>query len=435
MLKQLAPFLLTGFLQELLWISSYYVGPFRENTGPFLALMLGAFGLCAWGYFRLSLRRQPAVLTVLAFALLFRLTVLPAPPHQSEDAYRYIWDARIAAAGIDPFRYPPEAPQLERFRDAVVFPKLNSKPYRTVYPPLSQILFRIPHALFGESVVGMKSIFSLFEFSALLLAWRLLEAYGERLEPLFLVAWNPFFIFEFSHSGHSESAMMFLFLLSVYLLHHSKKAWAMVSYAGAVLVKLHPALLFPLYFRRLGWKPALAGIAAGCVLLSAFFTPRSLAQYGSSLGLYYKLFEFNAGIHYALRMIGREVYQESWDQLTGPYLGAGLVLVCGLIWWRFPLRSEKDLLHASFWIMTANVCLSTTVHPWYLTWAALALPFFPYAFMAYWTGASFLSYVAYAYRPVYEPTWVLLVEYVPMYALMAWEIRRGMPLLRLTNDE
>src|SRR5204862_896805 len=116
---------------------------------------------------------------------------------------------------------------------------------------------------------------------------------------------------------------------------------------------------------------------------------------------------------------------------------AGLVLVCVLIWWRFPLRSEKDLLHAGFWIMTADVCLSTTVHPWYLAWAALALPFFPYAFMAYWTGASFLSYVAYAYRPVYEPTWVLLVEYLPMYALMAWEIRRGKPLLRrsLTRGE
>jgi len=435
MLKELAPFLLTGFLQELLWISSYYVGPFRENTGAFLALMFGSFALCAWSYFRLPLRHHAAVLTVLGFALLFRLTVLPAPPHESEDVYRYIWDARIATAGIDPFRYPPEAPQLERFRDAVVFPKLNSKPYTTVYPPFSQILFRISYALFGESVAGMKSIFSLFEFSTLLLAWRLLEAYGERLEPLFFVAWNPFFVFEFSHSGHSESAMMFLILLSAYLLLHSKKAWAMVSYAAAVLVKLHPALLFPLYHRRVGWKPTLAGIATGSVLLCAFFTPRSLVQYVSSLRLYYKVFEFNASVHYVLRMIGREVYQESWDQLTGPYLGAGLVLVCVLIWWRFPRRSEKDLLHAGFWIMTANVCLSTTVHPWYLAWAALALPFFPYAFMAYWTGASFLSYAAYAYRPVYEPTWVLLVEYLPMYALMAWEIRRGKPLLRLTIDD
>jgi hypothetical protein len=50
--------------------------------------------------------------------------------------------------------------------------------------------------------------------------------------------------------------------------------------------------------------------------------------------------------------------------------------------------------------------------------------------MLYWTAACFLSYIAYQYRPVYEPTWVLLVEYLPMYALMAWEIYRKRPLLR-----
>ena len=50
--------------------------------------------------------------------------------------------------------------------------------------------------------------------------------------------------------------------------------------------------------------------------------------------------------------------------------------------------------------------------------------------MTYWTGASFLSYLAYHNHPVQEPAWVLLVEYVPVYLLMAWEIRRGRPLLR-----
>ena len=49
--------------------------------------------------------------------------------------------------------------------------------------------------------------------------------------------------------------------------------------------------------------------------------------------------------------------------------------------------------------------------------------------MIYWTGASVLSYLAYAYRPVYEPPWVLLLQYLPMYGLMIWEIARGSPLL------
>jgi hypothetical protein len=223
--------------------------------------------------------------------------------------------------------------------------------------------------------------------------------------------------------------MMFFVLLSVYLLHRSRRVWGMLSYAAAILMKLHPALWFPLYFRRTGWKSALAAASAGIILISIYFTPEAGLQYLGSLRLYLKLFEFNASIHYLLRFIGREVFNQSWDQITGPYLGAVLLIIVAIIGTRFPMRSERDLLHAGFWIMTADLCLATTVHPWYLSWAALALPFFPYAFMIYWTGASALSYVAYAYRPVYEPAWVLMIEYLPMYGLMAWEIYRRRPLL------
>jgi hypothetical protein len=49
--------------------------------------------------------------------------------------------------------------------------------------------------------------------------------------------------------------------------------------------------------------------------------------------------------------------------------------------------------------------------------------------MTYWTGACFLSYLAYAYHPVHEPAWVLLLEYIPVYGLMAWEIRKQRPMM------
>jgi hypothetical protein len=276
----------------------------------------------------------------------------------------------------------------------------------------------------------MKAIFGVLEFFSLVIAWRLLQALGWRLEPLFLVAWNPFFIFEFWHSGHSDSGMIFFFLLSIYLLHRAKKAPALISYAGAVMSKLHPALWFPLYLRRAGWKPAAAGLLSGAAITLLYFTPATLGSYLSSLGAYFRLFEFNAGIHYLLRYVGRELFSQSWDQRAGPYLAAALLVIAVLIWWRFPARDEIDLMHAGFWIMTADLCLATTVHPWYISWAACALPIFPYAFMLYWTCACFLSYVAYQYRPVFEPAWVLLLEYLPMYALMIWEIRRQGPLLR-----
>jgi hypothetical protein len=429
MLKQLAPILTLGTTVELLWIATLGLGPLREHAVAFVCLMLTEFALCLWAFFRLPIRNTPALLSILAFALLFRLTVLPAPPYQSEDVYRYLWDAKVSAMGYDPFRFTPDSPELQSLRDSNIYPFLNSKQYLTAYPPVSQILFRFSYELFGNSVLAMKAVFSAFEFGALILAWRLIKALGQPMQPLYLLAWNPFFIFEFSHSGHSDSVMMFFMLLSILLLHHSRKIPAMVSYAGATLVKLHPALWFPLYLRRTGWKAALAGIAAGAVIVSIYYTPSSGLRYIRSLSLYYRLFEFNASVHYLLRFVGREVFQQAWDKLTGPFLAVILLLICARIWGKFPVRSERDLLHAGFWVMTADLCLSTTVHPWYLSWAALALPILPYSFMIYWTGAVFLSYLAYAYHPVYEPSWALLVEYLPMYALMAWEIRRKGPIL------
>jgi len=418
-----------GVAIEGLWICTYIFGPLREHTGAFLALMLASFALCAWSFFRIPLAGRTAAV-VLAFGFLFRMTLLAASPWQSEDVYRYIWDARVAHSGIAPYRYPPDAPELEHLRDAKIYPMINSKPYVTAYPPLSQILFRICRTVFGESVTAMKAVFSLLEFASVVLIWKLLELLGTSLQPLFLVAWNPLFIFEFSHSGHSDSAMMFLILLSVYLIRRSRRGWGMISYAGAVLSKLHPALLFPLFFRRSGWKASLAGAAGGALVLSAYlFNFSSAFGYVNSLKLYYRLFEFNAGIHYLLRFAGRSLFAESWDKLTGPYLLIVLLAIAGAIAWRFPARDERDLLHAAFWIMTADLCLSTTVHPWYLSWAALMLPFFPYAFMFYWTGAAFLSYTAYSSHPVNEPTWALLIEYLPMYALMGYEILTGSPLL------
>ncbi|MBN1569271.1 MAG: hypothetical protein JXA73_15600 [Acidobacteria bacterium] len=429
MLKQLVWFALMGVSQELLWIIICSLGPLREHTGAFIGLIFLLVLLYLWAFFRIPIRSRQAVWLIMAFALLFRLTVLFSSPHQSEDVYRYIWDARVASTGINPYRYAPDAAELESLRDSRVYPMINSKPYVTAYPPVSQILFRFCYEIFGANVIAMKAIFSLLEFLALLVVWKLLLVWDRSIQTILLMAWNPFFIFEFSHSGHSDSAMIFLALLSIYLLHCGRKGWAAASYAGAVLAKLHPALWFPLFLRRTGWKYMIAGFATGLGLISLYFSFDTGLRYLKSLVLYFRLFEFNASIHYFIRFFGRVVFNESWDKLIGPYLGAVLILIALLIYWKFPIRNAQDVLHAGFWVMTADLCLATTVHPWYLSWAALALPFFPYAFMIYWTAACFLSYIAYSYHPVYEPAWALLLEYLPVYGLMGWELWRRRPLL------
>jgi len=431
MFQQWIRLAIMGIILEIVWVSICRLGPLREHTIGFVILIILAFTLCICSYFFFPVRNGKAVYLILGFALLFRVTVLFSPPYQSEDVYRYIWDARTASEGINPYQYPPDAPELEKLRDKSVYPMINSKPYITAYPPLSQILFRLCFEIFGASVTAMKSVFSILEFLAILIAWRLLVLWRRSPHTIILMAWNPFFIFEFSHSGHSDSAMVLMILLSIYLLSRNRKSWSTVAYAGAVLAKLHPALWFPLFVRRTGWKPMVAGITVGVALFFVFFNIQTLLGYLNSLKLYLRLFEFNASIHYFIRFIGRLAFHESWDKLIGPYLAAILLLITTIIVWKFPIRNTRDLLHAGFWLMAVDLCLATTVHPWYLSWAALALPFFPYAFMVYWTGACFLSYIAYSYHPVYEPAWVLLIEYIPVYGLMTWELWKRRPLMEV----
>ena len=95
--KRLLPICLMGAALESIWLSTRALGPLRDHSGPFIALMLASFALCFWSYLCLTIEGRRAALLVAAFGLLFRLTVLSSPPYESEDVYRYLWDARMAS--------------------------------------------------------------------------------------------------------------------------------------------------------------------------------------------------------------------------------------------------------------------------------------------------------------------------------------------------
>ena len=56
-----------------------------------------------------------AVIGVLAVAAIVRISLLAAPPFMSTDVYRYVWDGRVQAAGINPLRLCRRRPRLGFF--------------------------------------------------------------------------------------------------------------------------------------------------------------------------------------------------------------------------------------------------------------------------------------------------------------------------------
>ena len=101
-----------------------------------------------------------------------------APPYLSSDIYRYIWDGRVIAAGINPYRYVPSDPHLAALRDPEIFPEINRGNYaRTIYPPVAQAIFFLV-TRFGESLTVMKLAMVGFEAVAVALMLRLLSGGG-----------------------------------------------------------------------------------------------------------------------------------------------------------------------------------------------------------------------------------------------------------------
>ena len=100
--------------------------------------------------------RPSALALILGTAVLLRLIALAAPVYLSDDINRYIWDGRVQAAGINPYRYLPTDPILTPLRDRLIYPNINRSNYATtIYPPVAQMLFLLANR-FGETVLAVK---------------------------------------------------------------------------------------------------------------------------------------------------------------------------------------------------------------------------------------------------------------------------------------
>ena len=143
-------------------------------------------------------------------------SVVLAPPYLSSDIYRYVWDGRVIAAGINPYGYVPNDPHLAALRDPDIFPEINRGNYaRTIYPPAAQAIFFLVTRL-GESLTVMKLAMVGFEAIAVVLMLRLLAAAGRPASWIAVYAWNPLPLWEFAGSGHIDAAMIAFVALALW---------------------------------------------------------------------------------------------------------------------------------------------------------------------------------------------------------------------------
>jgi hypothetical protein len=329
--------------------------------------------------------------------------------------YRYIWDGRVQQNGMNPYRYAPDADELENLRDDQIFPNINRKDYPTLYPAGAQISFRIFHALVGDSVTGFKAIMVFFDTLTILVLVALLQTYGFALSRIIVYAWNPLVIFEIAYSGHLEGLTVFLMAAALYLYAIQKKLPGVIMLALAAAVKMYPALLLA---ALLNHGNRIKGMFAFFITLVLLYLPFIGA--GSKIAGFLPVYlknpyeSFNLGLKYLLmRLIpGIDYYLMSLLFIIA-------LAIVGLIVFLKNKKGIETIRYAYILVGWLMILMPASLHPWYVILIIPFLTLYPSPAWIIFTCTVTLSYLKYVSPQGIMPTWILLVEYLPLFALLA----------------
>ena len=381
----------------------------------FLLAMTGA-----WWVFRSKADDTTALGLIIGFALLFRLLLLPTPPVLSSDIFRYIWDARIQASGLNPYLSRPADFDTEANRKDPIYQQQNRPFARTIYPPLAQMAFRVVRVAAGESITATKALMLLGDLASILILIQLLQSLRMPRGRVILYAWHPLVVFEVAGSGHVDALAIPCILLALLAWQWRRDVLAGISLGAAALIKIFPIFLLAAFFSRQRWR-ILIGCCGAVLLAYSPFLPSTGFQVLGHLP------QFLADPN--------EVFNPSLIGLVlvlGPFFSRSAVawaswigraaLISSLAWLlRREAENVNDLV-ARVWVVAGAITLFTlTMHPWYLLWLLPFLAIQPRAAWIYLSGAVALSYLLYLAVPLPARVAIGAIEYLPFLILLVWQ--------------
>ncbi len=395
---------------------------------------------------RIQVRRKRLLWMIIGFALLFRFTQLFSPPFQEVDLYRYIWDGKVTATGVSPYRYSPaeviagQAVQLSPETDTTrtILSRVHFGHLTTPYPPISQAVFAVSMAVVPETasitthLFVMKLTISLFDLATLFVLIRLLIASGRHVGWSMAYGWNALVIKEFANSGHLDSIAVFLTVLAFYCMVRNR----MPLICGVALGLGFAAKLFPIVFvpilavnwvKQVGGPAALRFIIAFTLVGALAMVPMvtssrpteessheheilfgQVPASGSGLSAFLTQWRMNdlafSLVYDNLRASTEQsppwyrfVTAQSEFVATHAYSLARmttLALWCSIYVWILRRHQQgENLMNSSFLIVASFYYLLPTQNPWYWTWA---LPFLCFVHNRGWmlvTPALFVYYL------------------------------------------
>ncbi len=245
--------LLIGLTAVLFWLAQFF--PYGQHPDrPIVPVVCVSWvasvvALCAL-FFGLRVKNNLKSLMgyIVLVAILTRLILVFSNPILEVDFYRYLWDGIAANSGVAPYKYSPDAvlrstvddPELKILQAVIqtnpsahtIVSRVHFEQYTTLYPPVSQFVFRTTTALIPDDasvdvhIAGIKFVLVLFDLGVMVtLAW-LLSIFNKHPAWLLAYAWNPLVLKEIANGGHLDSIAIFFMISGIAVFLWMASRWA-----------------------------------------------------------------------------------------------------------------------------------------------------------------------------------------------------------------
>jgi hypothetical protein len=419
------------------YVYALSLGDLRQHTVEFTVAFFAAFALYA-GATVLALRLEVfswrAVAASFALAVAIQALLLFTRPILSDDMYRYVWDGRVQAQGISPYRYPPDAPELEALRDAEVWPAINRRSAVTVYPPGAEAAFALLWRAVPDNVRWFQAAMAAGGLLAGGLLLGLLRALGRSPARVLIYLWSPLLAYETAHAAHVDGLILPLLVGAWWARVRERDGWVGLLLGLATALKLYPILLLPALWRpqhRQGrWRLPLAfGLS-----LSACYLPYVWRSGWQVLGYLPRYFgeRFNMGL---ASLLIPPLQHLGLDPDRGMLaLMLGVLALLGLWMLLRPAVDGEAAVRRCVWLIGAFTLLTQNLFSWYLLWLLPLVALFvrPGRLLGLradgWTGwwlFNGLVALSYTFFVQWEPVPAALwAQFAPLYALLFWDAGR-----------
>jgi len=364
---------------------------------------------------RKSVLTNNQIISFIVAGILFRIILFPVGPIASDDVYRYLWDGKVQANGINPYSYSPNDQALKHLHSEILPSKINFPDMKTIYPPFSQWMFLLAYLIAKETLWGIKLLLLISEISTILLILLTLNNFRIDKKYSLIYALSPLPVLQFFIDAHVDGFGIALLALFFYFFSKDKVLYSYFALGLSIASKVVTILVYPFLLKGRSIRNFLSVLIVPTVTIALLYIPYSING-----------FPFESLFIFAQKWYSNGIVFTFFQKILHDNLSARIISMIlffvSFVWLYF---SEKKFAEKVYLIFILFFIFSPVVHPWYITWIVLLT-----ALNFNWSGIVFTSAISisniYAmnyiiFKKWQMNEWLLLAEYLPVIILLLFE--------------